>query len=133
LLIKTKLVSNHTADSKPVKQEVNGTVILPPLVFPRLVVTRRSIVLIFPFHKGFPVPNCFLRLFQVGEFYSVNNTIEYQSHVQVEWPGRSVIKLFFLQHSSLFFNKNITFYNIEAVVNFTQGQSKKFFLLDYRS
>ncbi len=33
-LIKTKIVSCHTADSKPVKQEVNGTVILPPLVFP---------------------------------------------------------------------------------------------------
>jgi hypothetical protein len=32
--IKTKIVSGHTADSKPVKQEVNGTVILPPLVFP---------------------------------------------------------------------------------------------------
>ncbi len=32
--IKTKTVSCHTADSKPVKQEVNGTVILPPLVFP---------------------------------------------------------------------------------------------------
>ncbi len=31
--IKTKIVSCHTADSKPVKQEVNGTVILPPLVF----------------------------------------------------------------------------------------------------
>ncbi len=30
----TKIVSCHTADSKPVKQEVNGTVILPPLVFP---------------------------------------------------------------------------------------------------
>ncbi len=29
-----KIVSTHTADSKPVKQEVNGTVILPPLVFP---------------------------------------------------------------------------------------------------
>jgi hypothetical protein len=29
-----KIVSCHTADSKPVKQEVNGTVILPPLVFP---------------------------------------------------------------------------------------------------
>jgi hypothetical protein len=28
--------SFHTADSKPVKQEVNGTVILPPLVFPAL-------------------------------------------------------------------------------------------------
>ncbi len=32
--IKTKIVSCHTADSKPVKQEVNCTVILPPLVFP---------------------------------------------------------------------------------------------------
>ncbi len=31
---KTKIVSLHTADSKPVKQEVNNTVILPPLVFP---------------------------------------------------------------------------------------------------
>ncbi len=31
--IKTKNVSCHTADSKPVKQEVNGTVILPPSVF----------------------------------------------------------------------------------------------------
>jgi hypothetical protein len=29
---KTKNVSSHTADSKPVKQEVNGTAILPPLV-----------------------------------------------------------------------------------------------------
>ncbi len=34
LQIKTKIVSCHTADSKPIKQEVNGTVILPPLVFP---------------------------------------------------------------------------------------------------
>jgi len=34
LKIKTKIVSSHTADSKPVKQEVNGTVILPLLVFP---------------------------------------------------------------------------------------------------
>ncbi len=33
LNIKTKTVSYHTADSKPVKHEVNGTVILPPLVF----------------------------------------------------------------------------------------------------
>ncbi len=30
--ITTKIVSCHTADTKPVKQEVNGTVILPPLV-----------------------------------------------------------------------------------------------------
>ncbi len=34
LQIKSKIVSSHTADSKPVKQEVNGSVILPPLVFP---------------------------------------------------------------------------------------------------
>jgi hypothetical protein len=38
LQIKTKIVSCHTADSKPVKQEVNGTVILPPLVFPGFIV-----------------------------------------------------------------------------------------------
>ncbi len=36
LRIKTKIVSSHTADSKTVKQEVNnnGTMVLPPLVFP---------------------------------------------------------------------------------------------------
>ncbi len=28
-----KIVSCNTADSKPVKQEVSGTVILPPVVF----------------------------------------------------------------------------------------------------
>jgi hypothetical protein len=32
--IKTEIVSRHTADSKPGKQEVNGRAILPPLVFP---------------------------------------------------------------------------------------------------
>ncbi len=34
LQIKTKFVFFNTADSKPDKHEVNGTVILPPLVFP---------------------------------------------------------------------------------------------------
>ncbi len=34
LQIKTKIVICHRDDSKPVKQEVNGTVILPPLVLP---------------------------------------------------------------------------------------------------
>jgi hypothetical protein len=33
LQIKTKIVGCQTADFKPVKQEVNGTVILPPLVY----------------------------------------------------------------------------------------------------
>ena len=47
LLIKTKIISSHTADSKPVKQEVNGIVILPPLVFPA---------------EGFKSSCCWLRL-----------------------------------------------------------------------
>jgi len=34
LKIKTKIINCHTADSKPVEQEVNSTVILPPLLFP---------------------------------------------------------------------------------------------------
>ncbi len=34
LQIKTKIVSCHTADFKPVEQEVTGTLIHPPLVFP---------------------------------------------------------------------------------------------------
>ncbi len=34
LQIKTKIVSCHTPDFEPVKQEVNGTLILPSLVFP---------------------------------------------------------------------------------------------------
>jgi hypothetical protein len=32
--MKTKIVSCHTANSKPDKQEVNGTEIPPPLVLP---------------------------------------------------------------------------------------------------
>jgi hypothetical protein len=34
LQIKPKIFTCHTVDSKSVKQEVNGTVILPPFVFP---------------------------------------------------------------------------------------------------
>ncbi len=40
LQIKTKIVSHHTVDSKPVKQEVNGTVILSHLVFRGLTNTQ---------------------------------------------------------------------------------------------
>jgi len=35
-VLQIKMVICHTVDSKPVKEEVNGTVILPPLVFPVL-------------------------------------------------------------------------------------------------
>jgi len=40
LQIKAKIFSSHTADSKPVKQEVNGTGILPPLVFHEKLIKR---------------------------------------------------------------------------------------------
>jgi len=43
LKIKTKIVSCHTADSKPVKQEVNSTVILPPLVFTVLLFSNEAL------------------------------------------------------------------------------------------
>jgi hypothetical protein len=36
LQMKTKIATCYTADSKPAKQEVNSTMILPPLVFPSL-------------------------------------------------------------------------------------------------
>ncbi len=42
LQIKTKNVSCHTADSKPVKQEVHGAVILPPLLFPGMCISSLS-------------------------------------------------------------------------------------------
>jgi hypothetical protein len=44
LQIKTKNVSCHTADSKPIKQEVNGTVLLSPLVFPDLAIITPTIL-----------------------------------------------------------------------------------------
>ncbi len=43
LQIKTKIVSCHIADSKPVKEEVKSTVILVPLVFPGATLTFKSI------------------------------------------------------------------------------------------
>ncbi len=47
LQIKTKIISCRTADSKPVKQEVNSTVILPPLVFPEQRLTCSQVLAIF--------------------------------------------------------------------------------------
>jgi hypothetical protein len=41
--VKTKIVSCHTAYSKPVKQEVNGTMILPPLVFSAIVLALTTL------------------------------------------------------------------------------------------
>jgi hypothetical protein len=54
LQVKTKIVSCHTADSKPVKQEVNGTVILPPLVSLTRTICLKQPSLIF---NVWPMPN----------------------------------------------------------------------------
>ncbi len=43
--IKTKIVRSHTADSKPIKQEVNSTAILPPLLFPAIALPAYLFVL----------------------------------------------------------------------------------------
>jgi hypothetical protein len=40
LQIKAKIISCHTANFKPVKQVANGTLILPPSVFPGAGVTH---------------------------------------------------------------------------------------------
>jgi hypothetical protein len=49
---KTKIVSCHTADSKPVKQEVNGTMILPPFSIPWSQPTRHFLLTIhFDLHS----------------------------------------------------------------------------------
>jgi hypothetical protein len=57
LQIKTKIVSCHTVDSKPVKQEVNGTVILPPLVFPALTIRSFENAEIYDFCQNVILPN----------------------------------------------------------------------------
>ncbi len=46
----TKIDGSITADSKLVKQEVNGTVILPPLVFPvlKFIGDEKSFMTLFP-------------------------------------------------------------------------------------
>ncbi len=44
LQIKTKIVSCPTANSKPVEQEVNSAVILPPLVFSSLSIFTKFLL-----------------------------------------------------------------------------------------
>jgi hypothetical protein len=49
--LQIKIVSCQTATSKPVKQEVNGTVILPPLVFPAYSLTKEKNALAYSIGK----------------------------------------------------------------------------------
>ncbi len=64
--IKTKIVSCHTADSKPVKQEVDGTVILAPLVFPAPVVNPLQPNLIIASESGAYPSEALLRCSPLG-------------------------------------------------------------------
>jgi hypothetical protein len=72
LQIKTKIVSCHTADSKPVKQEVNSIVILPHLVFPDYSRTNflKSPFPFYIFGQCFNKNKCIVRPFRI---VSVNN------------------------------------------------------------
>ncbi len=66
LQIKTKIVSCHTANSKPVKQEVNSTVIIPPLVFPAFRIVKMIVTVYSTGHRSqthktflYKLPRCF--------------------------------------------------------------------------
>jgi len=63
LQIKTKIVSCHTADSKLVIQEVNGTVILPPLVFPAYGIEHGFIM--YGFRSKL---RCFCKVLEVTDY-----------------------------------------------------------------
>jgi hypothetical protein len=74
--IKTKIVSSHTADSKSVKQEVNSTVILSPLVFPGLAHLRgtancqaeKNIFIILKRYSSRITTKCLTALFNLISF-----------------------------------------------------------------
>jgi hypothetical protein len=68
LQIRTKIVICHTANSKPVKQEADGTVILPPLVFP-------SVSISYFFCVCLPVGNVILyeEHRDFSEYYDLND------------------------------------------------------------
>ena len=67
LQIKTKIVSCHTADSKPVKQEVSGTAILPPLVFiPWFILFKSRLFFHAALFNHFPAQ---VRKFFLGTFF----------------------------------------------------------------
>ncbi len=65
LQMKTIIVSCHTVVSKPVKMEVNGTLILPPLVFPA------GTHLINLFGYQFTCTFCKIAPFNIGNIFSV--------------------------------------------------------------
>jgi hypothetical protein len=72
LQIKTYIVSCHTTDSKPVNQEVNGTVILPPLVFPERFIR---------FHNF--LNSTFFKLLQISiDIYSESKPLRSQLKLQ---------------------------------------------------
>ncbi len=78
LQIKTKIVVCHTADCKPVKQEVNGTVILPPLVFPAQFDKRSYSSSFCRFTNGTNEQECYITIGRKG--LPRTNTLAYWNH-----------------------------------------------------
>ncbi len=85
LQIKTKIVSSHTANSKPVKQEVNSTVIFPPVVFPgETILQRIGTTMLSWFHIG-SVESCFGGYGEKAPPLSLSLTPQHQlHHIQVD-------------------------------------------------
>ncbi len=127
LQIKTKIVSCHAAASKPVKQEVNGIVILPPLVFPGTGIT---------YHRH-------LRLSKY--FYKTRHIMSQQKHFVVTLAFRgihlqldvfansgnklmhlfvlvSVVKITCLLCREFFFNKNKTLSSVFWLFSLSRHQ-----------
>jgi hypothetical protein len=92
LQIKTKIVCCHTADSKPVKQEVNSTVILPRLVF-----LGKSFGTLSAHQTGRPVGRVKFRVNLVG----ICNTLEI-SRTQLSFPQDSWVREIQSEFSSFY-------------------------------
>jgi hypothetical protein len=75
LQIKTNIDSCHTADSKPGKQEVNSTVIFPPLVFPGSIHNASFSLQLTNGHNKL---ECYITLDLKG--FTGTNTLAYWAH-----------------------------------------------------
>ncbi len=109
--LKTKIISFHTADSKPVKEEVNCTVIPTPLVFFGLNIFRAFVGVVSqpstfsslelgyaytPQGQCLPVEEVDLPLWQHGEGGDHPKDFGFRFKAGGEWHEVQVVKLLLL-------------------------------------
>jgi hypothetical protein len=107
LQIKTKNVSCHTADSKPVKQEVNSTVILPVLVFPELAFALLSLVNSCITHHIFN--DCYIKVGLKSDeksFYETMSALTFQQFIAVLCLAFQLSQVSHIAPTPLFLIKN---------------------------